>query len=265
MNEVGYIKLYRKIKNSPIWADPFKYKLWNLCLMKATHTEQKYLIGNSVITLNKGQFVTGRNALESEFNDGASKKNTIDGLTLMRWLDLFADLEMLNIKKTNKYSVVTVNNWSKYQIDEQQANNKRTSTEHQLNTNKNVKNVNNDKNELKEREKEKYGIFENVLLTSLEYEKVCYIKAEEIIDSLSSYIESKGKSYKSHYATIINWAKRDGLVSDLTIKGMQDHFKSKKDDRFKDDRFKDDANQNRQKLLSEISKMKSQLSDQEGK
>ena len=32
---------------------------------------------------------------------------------------------------------------------------------------------------------------------------------KERIDRLSGYIESKGAKYKSHYATILNWAKRD--------------------------------------------------------
>lgn len=32
---------------------------------------------------------------------------------------------------------------------------------------------------------------------------------EERIENLSSYMESKGKTYKNHLATIRNWARRD--------------------------------------------------------
>ena len=53
--------------------------------------------------------------------------------------------EMLNIKKTNKYSVVSIVKWHEYQETEQQLNNNRTTDEQQLNTNKNVKNVKNEK------------------------------------------------------------------------------------------------------------------------
>lgn len=59
--------------------------------------------------------------------------------------------------------------------------------------------------------KHKYGEYQNVLLTDDELNK---LKAEypdyaERIERLSSYIASKGVSYKSHYATIRNWARKD--------------------------------------------------------
>ena len=59
--------------------------------------------------------------------------------------------------------------------------------------------------------KHKYGEYKNVLLTDDELEK---LKAEytdylDRIERLSSYIASTGKAYKSHYATIRNWARAD--------------------------------------------------------
>lgn len=62
------------------------------------------------------------------------------------------------------------------------------------------------------RQRKKYGEYENVLLSDDELEK---LKAEfsdwqERIERLSAYIASTGKSYKSHFATIRTWAKRDG-------------------------------------------------------
>ena len=36
-----------------------------------------------------------------------------------------------------------------------------------------------------------------------------YIDWQERIENLSSYVASTGKSYKSHYATIKNWARKD--------------------------------------------------------
>ena len=59
--------------------------------------------------------------------------------------------------------------------------------------------------------KHKYGEYNNVLLTDEEYLKLQqeYTDYEERIDRLSSYIASTGKAYKSHYATIRNWAKKD--------------------------------------------------------
>lgn len=59
--------------------------------------------------------------------------------------------------------------------------------------------------------KHKYGEYSNVLLTDDELDK---LKAEypdylDRIERLSSYVASTGKSYKSHYATIRNWARKD--------------------------------------------------------
>jgi hypothetical protein len=57
-----------------------------------------------------------------------------------------------------------------------------------------------------------YGGFRNVLLTENEYSKLqtsLGSKREEMIERLSGYIASKGTKYKSHYATILNWSKRD--------------------------------------------------------
>lgn len=57
-----------------------------------------------------------------------------------------------------------------------------------------------------------YGEYKNVLLTDADLEK---LKAElpgtyqDYIERLSRYMASKGVSYKSHLATIRNWARKD--------------------------------------------------------
>ena len=58
----------------------------------------------------------------------------------------------------------------------------------------------------------KYGLYENVLLTDEDYQKL----QEEFphdysarIERLSEYIASTGKKYKNHLATIRNWARND--------------------------------------------------------
>ena len=59
--------------------------------------------------------------------------------------------------------------------------------------------------------KHKYGEYNNVLLTDDELEKLKneYPDYQERIETLSSYVASTGKAYKSHYATIRNWARKD--------------------------------------------------------
>lgn len=59
--------------------------------------------------------------------------------------------------------------------------------------------------------KHKYGEYKNVLLTDEELQKLKteFSDCEKYIERLSGYIASSGKKYKSHYATIRNWMRRD--------------------------------------------------------
>ena len=59
--------------------------------------------------------------------------------------------------------------------------------------------------------KHKYGEFNNVLLTDEELEKLKkeFVDWNDRIDKLSIYIGSSGKSYKSHYLTILSWARKE--------------------------------------------------------
>lgn len=69
-----------------------------------------------------------------------------------------------------------------------------------------------DKPSQKRETRHKYGEYSNVLLSDTDLAK---LKSEfpndwgERIERLSAYMASTGKSYKSHLATIRNWARRD--------------------------------------------------------
>lgn len=76
----------------------------------------------------------------------------------------------------------------------------------------------------KKHTKHKYGEYNNVLLTDEELEKLKdeYIDWNERIERLSSYVASTGKKYKSHYATIRNWARKDQTQKKEQTKGRLD-------------------------------------------
>lgn len=65
-----------------------------------------------------------------------------------------------------------------------------------------------EKEKIKE-DKKRYGEFENILLTDKEYHKLEESNLLTYIEAVSSYIASTGKKYKSHYATILNWSRKD--------------------------------------------------------
>lgn len=118
----------------------FKIFIW--CLLKASHKEHEQLIGLQKITLQPGQFIYGRLKASKELK---IKESTVN--KYMRWLK---DDEIINIKSNNKFSVITIVNWALYQFEDEENNSKSnsnvTTKEQQRNTNKNVKNVKNDKN-----------------------------------------------------------------------------------------------------------------------
>ena len=63
-----------------------------------------------------------------------------------------------------------------------------------------------------EEEKNIYGEFKNVRLTEKEFNKLknkFNSDTKNRIENLSEYIASKGKKYKSHYATILAWDRKN--------------------------------------------------------
>ena len=66
--------------------------------------------------------------------------------------------------------------------------------------------------------KNTYGEFNNVRMTTAEFEKFVQAvgaeRANALIEELSSYLASSGKRYKSHYATLLNWGRRKDKESE---------------------------------------------------
>ncbi|MBZ3647489.1 hypothetical protein ACSX0U_08755 [Enterococcus hirae] len=140
---LGYIKLYRKVTSSFVWTNPSMLKLWLLCLMKASHEGRRFLFNGNEVSLSSGQFVTGRDALAKEYNQGASSDQVIVSRTLWRWIKKFEKEGMLSISSTPKYSVISINKWEDYQSSDQHLSSDRPAPVQHLSTNKNDKNDNN--------------------------------------------------------------------------------------------------------------------------
>ena len=133
----GYVKLYRKSVDSSIFAHEGLWKLFCLCLMKANHEETEVMLPGTLkaIKLKPGQFITGRYQLHYDYHQGHKRKKyslkaAPTAITLYRWLLSLRDMQILNIKSYNKYSIISITNWHLYQGSEQQVNTRRTSDEH---------------------------------------------------------------------------------------------------------------------------------------
>lgn len=141
----GWIKLHRKLNQCWLWTEkPFsKGQAWVDLPLMANHKDNKVLIGNNIIEVKRGEFITSEVKLSNRW--GWSRKK------VRSFLEVLETDKMLTKKATTKYTTLSIENYDLYQSEgttkEQQKNSNGTSKEHQKNTNKNDKNDNNVKND----------------------------------------------------------------------------------------------------------------------
>lgn len=111
----GWFKLHRKIKNSSVFADPEILRLWLLCLIRASYKSRSIIVNRDEIKLEPGQFVTGRKSLCEEYNDSIVPAKKVKETTLWSWVKKLEKWRMIDIKSTNKYSIISIVNWGEYQ------------------------------------------------------------------------------------------------------------------------------------------------------
>lgn len=131
----GYIKLHRKLLSSAIFDNPNLLKVFMWCLLKASYQERDQVVGLQTVKLLPGQFIYGRVKAGDELRMNPS--------TAHRYMLRLKSFGNVDIKANNKFSVVTVANWGLYQSESKnadgKADNKWTTNEQQMDTNKKVK------------------------------------------------------------------------------------------------------------------------------
>lgn len=229
MNENnGYLKLSRSITDSEVWCDSNVLKLWLLCLTKARYKNGHTLINGKKVVLKQGEFITGRESLYKEFNKGVKKKQIVSESTLWNWIKNFEKSGKLNIKSTNKYSVITILNWNKYQdsdesltSNEHQLDNNLTSTEQQVDITLTQKKK--DKKEKKDKkDKKDIKAFKKPTLSELQIfvsENNLYVDCEAFLDyyDANGWLVGKAKM-KDWKATARNWSRRNGGTTKKAVK-----------------------------------------------
>ena len=122
--------------------------------------------------------------------------------------------------------------------------------------------------------KHKYGEYNNVLLTDEELEKLQteYHDWEAKIENLSSYVASTGKTYKSHYATIRNWARKEAdkpirkeIVPDWLKKQKFNDFKQSTSDEKCDDMEKKLRQELDPEYKARVEALKAELQEKYGR
>jgi len=214
----GWIKSHRKMLDNPIVCkDSDHLAVWMYILLHATHKEYPVVFAGEKISLQPGQLITGRKSISDKFNISESK--------VQRILKTFEIEHQIEQQSSNKNRLVTVLSWVDYQSIEQQdelpVNNKRTTTEQQVNTNKNVNKGNKVKKVKEEVIKTLYG--DHVLLTDEQYKKLINDLTEpdviKLIDDINYWFTQKPlriKDYKDHNLMIRKWHKNN-LEKKLTV------------------------------------------------
>jgi hypothetical protein len=138
----GYVKVWRKIEDSGLIQLPNTLALFMHLLLNATHKERKVGTPNGVITLKRGQYISGRIELAAKLKQTEQQIRTS--------LKRLTELEIITTEATNRFSVYTIENYSKYQDsddlnnqqDNQQSTNNQPADNQQITTKQELNNLN---------------------------------------------------------------------------------------------------------------------------
>lgn len=209
----SWVKCYRSLAENELWlSEPFTkgQAFWDL-VMRANHADGRVICGNEVVEIRRGQIFTSETKLANRWGWSRNK--------VRAYLKLLENLKMGTAESTAKGTRITVENYGIYQGEETGESTAKGTAEGQRKVQrKDSERYTNKKNkEEPKKNKEIYitpalGEFENVLLSEEELEKLQKrfpYDWRERVERLSWYMASKGKRYKSHYATILTWARKD--------------------------------------------------------
>ncbi|OQV47758.1 Replication protein O [Bacillus velezensis] len=142
---IGWIKLHRSVQDHWIYQEKrkfSKYEAWLDLLMMASHKDNKFVLGNELYDLKRGEFISSIRKLGERWSWSNTK--------VTQFLDLLKKDEMIDFKKDTKKTLITIVNYGVYHDSDEE---KKTVIEHkndtkatQKHTIKNEKNVKNEKN-----------------------------------------------------------------------------------------------------------------------
>ena len=174
----GWISLHRKILDNPILSRSRTYSRFEAfvyMLLKANHKDNKVVIGNQLIKIKTGSFLTSQKKLMKEFNWGISR--------LRSFLKLLQDDDMIEVRSNAISTMITINNYKELQQlqtdTKLQSKRNQTASKTQSKTNNNDNNLNNDNNDNKEQK------FINLVLE--EGLKFTPMVAPDVIDDFCNY------------------------------------------------------------------------------
>lgn len=230
----GWLKLYRSILDSAVFQDAEVLKVWIWLLCNVAFEQHDTICYGKVIHLKQGQIATGRKKI--------AQCTDLNETKVYRALTALKSLGNIEIKATNKYSIITVVNWDKYQdengnrtANEQQTNIKTTAEEQQDNSKRTQHK--NGKKEKKEKNIYICSFFQSVWdeypkklgknkVTKAAMEQLEEAGEDAVMSAVRRYVEKikrdgTDEKYIMHGSTFFNGAWRDYVVEDKPIEPMQ--------------------------------------------
>jgi hypothetical protein len=122
----GWIRLDRAIQDHFLWREPEALKLWLHLLMAASLTDKATVFNGKMLNIKRGDVVFGLHA--------ASARLDISVRRLRKYLDWFQSDNMIDKQTTNKFSIISITNYSQYQDSGKQPSGKSQATAKQTAT-----------------------------------------------------------------------------------------------------------------------------------
>lgn len=188
----GWIRLYRKVKIHWLWDEKRKFsrfEAWIDCLLRANHKDAQVVLGNELIEVKRGSFLTSIRKLSEEWGWSNTK--------VISFFRLLEKDEMLVYKSDTKKTVVAIVNYDLYQnpniIETAEINIKNDAKTTQKHTDNND---NNDKNNIYRLQKPEIPPPPYQKIVDL-YHKTCpsLPKIRYLTDKRKKMIQARWKKY----------------------------------------------------------------------
>lgn len=195
----GWISLHRKVMDHPLYKEKrtfSKFEAWIDLLMLANHKDNKFLLGNELVEVESGSFITSELKLMERWGWGKSKTRS--------FLELLEKDGMIVKKSDRKKTTINICNYCVYQESENknrpQADHKQTASRPIADTNNNDNKDN--KKTLSIQQAEQFDSWWN-LYGKKEGTAKCKVKFMKLLKTYDySVIEEGTKKYLQHRANL---------------------------------------------------------------
>lgn len=196
-----FVKLHRKLLDNPIASNPLLIWLFCYLLLLVSHKDHIFYFGKIKIEQKKWEAIISKKDIAKSF--------WISRWTLDSYLNILESEQVISIKTTTKYTVLTIINWCKYQTSDIKIASTWTSTWHQLEHQPDT--INNDK---KEKNDKKEIISKDTAIA--EY-------GNQYLNNLESLIKNVCKENNILYSW--KWKTERNALKWLLSKKMEDRLK----------------------------------------